>query len=133
MILTQHSRQQIPLALSMIAAGPAIEVTEDFNLLDVNELITGGREGYLAFEVTGNSMPPIEPGYIVFVDSWRQPKNGDVIATEVNGLICIKQFKQERRGLFLVSANREYEPRQITERDRFRILGVVRGHLGLHR
>lgn len=132
--LNPHEESKIPLALSMISAGAASEVVEDFCLIDVNSLITGGREGFIAFEVTGESMVDyIHPGNIVFCDTWAEPQNGDAVACDVDGATCVKIFERRKTGLFLVSANRDYPERQITARDGLRILGVVKAHLALHR
>lgn len=133
MRLDTHSKRTMPIAASLIAAGPAVEIGEDYKLLDLNELITKGREGFLAFEVTGNSMVDhIHPGNLVFVDTWVDPKNGDVVASSVNGLTCIKILKVSGANLFLVSANKSYQPRQITANDNFHVLGVVKGHLSVY-
>ncbi|MGH9818519.1 MAG: LexA family protein [Pyrinomonadaceae bacterium] len=124
----------MPLALSMISAGPAAEAVEDYSLLDINELITNGREGFVAFEVTGNSMVEnILPGYMIFVDAWAEPRNGDIIAAAVDDAICVKIFSNRANGLYLVSANRDYPPQEITAKDNFRIVGVVKGHLAVYR
>src|SRR4051812_28277425 len=116
--LSPHSKQTIPMAFSMISAGPAAEIGEDFQGLDVNSLITGEREGFAAFEVTGDSAAPhIQPGYIVFVDTWAQAKNGDLVASTVNGLTCVKRFQHSSKGLRLVSNNEAYPPREIHASD----------------
>jgi SOS-response transcriptional repressor LexA len=78
-------------------------------------------------------IPDIKPGYIVFIDSWAEVQNGNVIAAEMNGLTCIKIFKKGTNGLFLVSANRNYQAKEVTSRDDFRVLGIVRAHLAIHR
>lgn len=132
--LSPHKESKIPLALSMISAGVASEMVDDFHLIDVTNLITGGREGFIAFEVTGDSMIPyIQPGNVVFVDTYAEPHNGSVVACDVDGATCIKIFEQRKCGLFLVAANGDHPTREITEKNEFRILGVVRAHLGLHR
>lgn len=132
MRLNTHANKPIPMALSMIAAGPAAEIVEDYDLLDVNALVTRGREGFSAFEITGHSdAPHMLPGYIVFVDTWAEPRNGQMIAAVVNGLVCIKKFQHSHNGLRLVSRNPQYAPVEITPRDNFHVLGVVRGHLAL--
>jgi len=133
MKLKTRSAHRVPLALSLISAGPAAEIGEDFRLLDINELVTRGREGYIAFELTGDSaIPDIQPGNLVFVDTWAMPRNGDVIASSVNGLTCIKIFQNSSKGLYLISKNTAYKPREITEKDTFHVLGVVRGHLAIY-
>lgn len=128
--LMPHSTHAIPLALSLLPAGNAFEVSEDFELLDVNKLITGDREGFVCFIVDGTSMVPfIQQGNLVFVDTWATPKNGDVIVSNVNGCNSVKVFEQSNRGLFLVPKNGEFPEREITPKDSFHVVGVVRAHL----
>ena len=131
--LATRSRREIPFADNLIAAGAAVEIGETHTLLDVNALITRGRDGFIAFEVTGDSMVGhIHAGNIIFVDTWAEARNGDVVAATVAGLTCVKIFQQTHRGLYLVSANKDYKPREITAQDSFAVLGVVRGHLALY-
>lgn len=131
--LRTHSKQLIPLALSPIAAGVPLEASEDFGKLDVAELITGGREGFAAWRVTGDSdMPVIQPGYVIFVDTYAAPRNGSMVAAMINGLVCVKRFEHTPSKLRLVSRNEAYAPRDITPRDSFQILGVVKSHLAIY-
>lgn len=130
---SSHSRQ-IPLAYSLLSAGPAVEVCDEgYALLDVNALICGGRDGFLAFVVTGDSMAEdIRPGYIVFIDTCCVPRNGDIVAVNVNGQNCIKIFEQRPNRLYLVPRNAEYPTTEIQPSDSLHILGVVRAHLAVH-
>jgi phage repressor protein C with HTH and peptisase S24 domain len=106
-----------------------LSIDESFQLLDINALVTGGREGFAAFEVTGDSMVDhIHAGYLVFVDTWAEPRNGDIVAAVVNGLTCIKIFQQSTRGLYLVSANTECPPANILD-----VLGVVSASLVVYK
>lgn len=131
--LATHSHRTLPLAQSLLSAGPASEILENFALLDLNALVTKNREGFVAFTITGDSMvPTVQTGNIVFVDTWAEPRNGDIVAAECNGLTCIKIFQNGNKGLYLVSANPEYKPRKITPTDNFRVLGVVKGHLAVY-
>lgn len=124
----------IPLAYSLLSAGPAVEMTDDgYALLDVNALITGGREGWLSFIVTGDSMrADILPGYIVFCDSYAEPQNGDTVAVNINGENCIKIFERTERRLRLVPKNGDFPSREVTPDDSLHILGVVRRHLAMY-
>jgi|GEM_PF-5570625 len=132
--LKPRSARTIPYSLSPISAGAGIEIGEDYRDLDLNEFITGGREGFMMYEVTGDSASPdIRPGYLIIVDTWAEPRNGQYVASVINGLTCVKIFQQSTRGLYLVSKNAEYTPRRVTHQDSFRVLGVVRGHMAVHR
>lgn len=133
MKLATHSRNTVPTAISLIAAGPAVEIGEDYELLDINNLVTRGRDGYVAFQIDGDSMVEHIPhGSLIFVDSWRSPNNGDIVACSVNGKITVKIFQNTNKGLYLVPANPEHHRRQVTRHDNFHVIGVVRGSLTLY-
>ncbi len=132
MQLRTHSLSHIPISLSPISAGFGHEAGEDHGLLDINELITGGREGFAAYTVSGDSMVShICPGNIIFVDTWSQPINGQIVAALVNGKISVKVFQRSHRGLYLVSKNPDYKTREIVPTDTLHILGVVKANLAL--
>lgn len=131
--LKTSSARQIPIALSLLSAGRAVEITDDHDLLDLNFAITGGREGFVAFPVTGDSMvDEIRPGHIVFVDTFREAQNGDIVVSCVNGRNNIKKFEKRPTGLYLVPKNRSFQTTQVLESDDFHILGVVRGHMRIY-
>ena len=128
------SQQAIPLALSLLSAGPAVELHDDgYVLLDTNLLLTGGRDGCLAFIVTGDSMrDDIQPGYVVVIDPNREPRNGDAVAVCINNETCVKIFEREQQRLYLVPKNGEYPTREVRADDSLHILGVVVGHLAIY-
>jgi SOS-response transcriptional repressor LexA len=128
-----HSNRQTPLAFSLIPAGTAIEICEDgYGLLDVNALITNDRECF-AFVVTGESMADdIHPGNIVFIDPNMEPRNGDIVAVNINGQNCIKIFARTDHKLYLVPKNGDYPVLEVKPTDTFHVLGVVKAHLAMH-
>lgn len=129
--IATKSKIKLPVALSVLSAGEPMEITDDFELLDVCELITGGREGIVVYRVDGDSMrEDIKPGYYVFVDPYREPQVGDTVVSRVNGKNNIKIYERNHNGLFLVPKNKEFKPQKITKFDDFHILGVVLWHLG---
>ena len=129
-VRTHSELNPIPLAQSLLSAGEAFEISEDYDLLDVNFAITKGRDGFIAFPVTGESMlPHIRNGDIVFVDTWAVPRNGDTVVANVNGQNNIKVFQQTHCELYLVPKNGDYRTRQIKDTDTLYIVGVVRAHL----
>lgn len=131
MTVSTHSPSKpIPLAYGLLSAGPAVMLTDDgYALLDLNFLVSGGREGCLAFVVTGDSMKPdIHQGNLVFIDTNREPRNGDFVAVSINNETCIKRFEREQQRLYLVPANGEYPTREVKANDSFHVLGVVTSH-----
>jgi SOS-response transcriptional repressor LexA len=133
-LMAHTNSRKIPLANTYLPAGQAVEPSDDgYALLDLNFLITSGREDYLAFVVTGDSMSDeIRPGYIVIIDPIKAPINGDLVVACINGRNCIKMFYLEPPKLFLVSNNPEHVPIEVHQSDSLDILGVVKAHLALH-
>ncbi|HRJ90066.1 MAG TPA: S24 family peptidase [Pyrinomonadaceae bacterium] len=129
--LATTSIMKTPLALSLLSAGAPAEVSDDYELLDINQIITGGREGIIAYRVSGDSMrEEIRPGDYVFVDPQCEPKNGDTVVCRINNQNVIKIFQNGSAGLFLVPRNPEFVPLRPTPQDDVQILGVVLWHLG---
>lgn len=97
----------------------------EYELLDVNELITGGREGFIAYRITGCSeVEYIQQNYIVFANPKKEPKQGDLVVYKNNGNNCIKIYQPQIK-LYLVGKT---PPKQ---NDHF-VLGVVTAHLAVH-
>lgn len=134
MLFTHSPSKPIPLAHALLSAGSAIALSDDgYTLLDINFLVSGGREGCLAFVVTGDSMQEdIHEGFIVFIDTNREPRNGDTVAVSVNNETCIKIFEREQQRLYLVPKNDDYPTREVKPSDSFHILGVVTSHLAVY-
>jgi SOS-response transcriptional repressor LexA len=131
--LAKTSHQMMPLGISSISAGPAAWIADEHILIDLNSLITKGREGFMALTVTGDSAEPhIQAGNIIFVDTQAEPRNGEMVAAVINGLTCIKKFHRTECCLRLVSENEKYAPREITAADNFHVLGVVKGHMAVY-
>lgn len=131
--MKSSASKPIPLAHSLISAGAGAELDEGYSLLDLNMWLTGNRDGFLAVVITGDSMRPnIEPGYLVVVDTYREPKNGDTVVVSVNNETCVKVFQQEQQRLYLVPKNGDYPVREVKPSDNFRILGVATAHFAIY-
>jgi hypothetical protein len=118
-----HSKYAIPIATHALQAGwsayPALDIPRD--AVDINEMVTGGRDDFLYARS------------IVFIDPATEPRNGQAVVAYLNGQICVKRFERSPyKGLRLVSINADYEDRTVTQRDDFAILGVVRASLAFH-
>lgn len=133
--LKTNSTQRLPLALSRFSAGSLAEMSDEFDLLDINELITGGREGFAACILTGLSMiEEIRPGAVVFYNTLAEPRHGNIVISSVNGLNNVKVFETRTNGLYLVPRPGlgDFQPHRLSESDDFSILGVVVGHLSMY-
>jgi SOS-response transcriptional repressor LexA len=124
----------IPLAFATLSAGSPAPHDDGYALLDLNEMLTGGHEGsVIAYVVTGESMrEDILPGYIVFINTFREPRNGDTVAVSINNETCIKIFERDRHRLYLVPKNDGFPTREIRPTDTFHLIGVVTSHLAVY-
>ncbi len=75
---------------------------------------------YRAFEISGDSMLPLQTGTIVvgkYVDDWRDIRSGNtyILLTDKEGVVYKRVFNyvEESQKLFLVSDNRSYAPYEI--------------------
>jgi transcriptional regulator with XRE-family HTH domain len=78
---------------------------------------------YRAFEISGDSMLPLESGTIVigeYVTDWNQLKQGEfcVLVAQDEGIVFKKVYNQvEEKGVFLLeSTNLEYRPYELPAR-----------------
>ncbi|NUO03085.1 MAG: LexA family transcriptional regulator [Saprospiraceae bacterium] len=79
---------------------------------------------YRAFEIAGDSMPPIHEGYIVvgrFVEHWQNLKNGKryILVLQNDGIVfkrVVNEVSQHRK-LVLYSDNSEYLPLTVSITD----------------
>ena len=131
-VIMAYSKNTTPLALSSLSAGRGAEIAGDYDDLDVNELITKGKDYFVAYPITGDSMVPTIPsGSVVFVDPMALPQSGQPVVCRLNGLYSVKYFRRSGPRLYLVPANGDYETREVFERDDFEVMGVVKANLQL--
>ncbi|MDW8246905.1 MAG: transcriptional repressor LexA [Sandaracinaceae bacterium] len=125
---------EVPL-LGRVAAGPlgeAIEHKEALIRVDASLLGLGkGKKGIFALRVRGESMigAGIQEGDIVFVDTRREVKEGEIVVARFRGEATLKYYHQEEGGVRLEAAHPSYAPVIIRpgEEDDFAIVGVVIG------
>jgi len=117
-----------PLFGSAVPAGfpsPAEDYME--GPLDLNEHLVRTPAATFFVRVTGDSMVGlgINSGDLLIVDRSLSPAPGRVVIAAINGELTVKQFCRTRQGTFLVAANANYPPRQITEETGMEIWGIV--------
>ncbi len=111
-----------------IAAGfpsPALEHIQD--PLNLVELITQHTDATFYGQVKGNSM--IEAGYedgdIIVIDRSVPHKNNKPAVCFVDGNFTIKKVKKKDGRCWLMPANKDFEPIEITEESNAMIWGMV--------
>lgn len=100
---------------------------------EINETITLNHEppvnADFALKVNGDSMQPLfENGQLIFVDVVEDPAqvySNQIVIADLNGEAFVKKIVFERSGCRLVSLNKKYEDKMVTENDAFYVRGIV--------
>lgn len=67
----------------------------------------------------------IHDGDILIIDKSLEPRSGDMAVCFIDGEFTIKYIKIEKKIIWLVPANEQYEPIRVTEENDFLIWGIV--------
>ena len=77
-------------------------------------------------KISGDSM---EPRYhneeLVWIEQTEQLNDGEIGIFYLDGNAYIKKFQNNRKGTYLISLNKKYDPIPITENSSFKIFGRV--------
>ena len=118
----------LPLAGTAIAAGFPSPAEEYLDLaLDLNkELIKHPAATFYA-RVKGDSMVDagIQDGDLLVIDKALEPKDGAIAVCYLDGEFTVKRLAVQEEGVFLMPANAEFKPIQITEENEFLVWGLV--------
>ncbi len=118
----------LPLFLVCIAAGypsPADDYIEE--RIDLNKKLIKHPEATYLVRVIGDSMvnARIDEGDFLIVDKALEAGNGDIVLAVFNGEFTVKRLVRKANRLFLVAANPQYPPCEITPEMDFEIWGKV--------
>ncbi len=81
---------------------PKRKQSDDYDLLDVNEFITGNQEGFIAYRVTGTSdVDFIKSGYIVFANAKLEPQRNELIVSQIDDKNCVSRFQSIKPAGYL--------------------------------
>lgn len=121
------AKNQLQLFLSQVQAGfpsPATDFLE--KKLDLDELLIKNPASTFFVRVTGDSMKDagIHSGDILVVDRSLEPKNDDIAVCVLNGELTVKQIKKQGEKFFLVSANKNFKPMEVSPESDFSVWGV---------
>ena len=76
--------------------------------------------------VSGDSMEPrFHDGDLIWIEQAEQLEDGEIGIFYFDGSAYVKKLQNNRRGAYLVSLNKAYEPMPITESSSFKIFGRV--------
>ena len=118
----------IPIFEGRVSAGfPSSAENFIDKSLDLNDLIIKHRAATFFIRVKGNSMVQagIQSNDILVVDRSLAVSNNRIIIARINDELTVKRIKLEDEKLYLMAANDEYKPIEITEEMDFEVWGVV--------
>ncbi|NBB23398.1 translesion error-prone DNA polymerase V autoproteolytic subunit [Runella sp. CRIBMP] len=111
-----------------IAAGfpsPAEDYLEE--CIDLNREFIKNPTSTFYGRVKGVSMidSGYYPGDVLIIDKSLQPKTNSVVVCYLNGEFTLKRVKIEKKQIYLMPDNAEFQPILVTEDDELIIWGVV--------
>lgn len=124
--LEPTSDKYILLTTVSIPAGEPANLCTDLERFNLQEHITGGRDGIYTTRVVGDSMETdIKNGDLLIVNRNLLPKSGNIVIAYLNGAYTVKVYEKKNNVLYLVPKNKNYPPQTITQEDDFETFGVV--------
>ena len=130
------SSVELPFVDEGIRAGfpsPAqdyLDLSIDLN----NELIKHPSTTFYG-RVKGDSLieADIHEGYILIIDKSLEPREGDLAVCCVDGEFTLKYIKIEQDVVWLIPANKDFQPIKVTAGNEFVIWGIVTYSIKKHR
>ena len=97
---------------------------DDYELIRADEFVPPAAD--FAVQITGDSMTPlIKDGQIVYVHSQDTLEDGEIGIFSLDGNAYCKKLLKKKKGSFLLSLNKRYEPIPITETSDLHIFGKI--------
>ena len=125
-VLERHMNNALPL-LGLIAAGYPLEVFEDSESVEVPSSFVH-PDNYV-LKVNGTSMQEdgILDGDLVIIKRVETANNGDTVVAYVNDEATLKEYHRINSHIELHPKNTDFDIIKISERDNFRIGGIILG------
>jgi len=118
----------LPFADGGIKAGFPSPAQDYMDLtLDLNKELIRHPSATFYGRVKGNSMEDagISDGDILVIDRAAEYRDGMTAVCFIDGEFTVKKIRKEKDKLFLMPANPQYEPIEVTPENDFMIWGVV--------
>jgi len=118
----------LPIADEGIKAGFPSPAQDFMDLaIDLNKELVKHPASTFYGRVKGDSM--IDAGIhdkdILIIDKSLDPRDGDMAVCFIDGDFTIKYIRIEEKAIWLIPANKQYSPMQVTEDNNFLIWGIV--------
>lgn len=118
----------LPLADEGIRAGFPSPAQDFMDVaIDLNKELIKHPSSTFYGRVRGDSMidAGVSDGDILVIDRSIEPNDGDMAVCYIDGEFTIKYIRMEKDIIWLVPANRKYEPVKVTPANNFLIWGIV--------
>lgn len=127
-IYTPHSnKDKVPIVEGIRAGFPS--PAEDFTepTLDLNRYVIKNPASTFYARITGNSMEDasIQDGDIVVIDKSLEPTNGSIAVCFIDGEFTLKRILIETDKVWLMPANSDFKPIEVTSENHFVVWGIV--------
>lgn len=123
-IIPLHVLRERKVFYTTVSAGTGSFLDgEDYEMVSSPDI---PAEATFGVHISGDSM---EPRYhdteLVWIEQTEQLGDGEIGIFYLDGNAYIKKFQNNRKGTYLISLNKKYEPIPITENSSFKIFGRV--------
>ncbi len=118
----------LPIADEGIRAGFPSPAQDFMDLsIDLNQELVKHPSSTFYGRVKGDSMMDagVHDGDVLIIDKSLEPKDGDMAVCFIDGEFTIKYIKIEEKVIWLVPANKNFQPIRVTEDNNFLIWGIV--------
>ena len=122
------SNMDIPVLSTPISAGFPSPALDFIDLsIDMNKYLIKRPTSTFYGRVKGQSMKDvgISDGDLLVIDKSIAPKDDQVAVCYLDGEFTLKKIKLEKDICWLIPANEEYQPIQVTIQNDFLIWGIV--------
>ncbi len=120
---------KIPIVGRVAAGSPILAMENIEGSVIIDPSFIKKAEDAFALRVRGDSMinAGIFEGDVVIVSPNQKGKNGDIIVAMLDDEVTVKRLDKKNNNIRLLPENEDFHPIQITEKNRFSIIGKVKG------
>lgn len=125
---------ELPLVAGVKAGfpSPAADYLEE--AIDLNRYVIRNKAATFYARIDGNSMEPIlSNNDLVVVDRSLTPVDGDIALCYIDGEFTVKTIQRTPNAVYLIPANRQYDPITVTKDNELIIWGIVTHSIRKHR
>ncbi len=118
----------LPYAEQGISAGFPSPAEDFLDIsIDLNKEFIKNPSATFYGRVKGNSMKDagLENGDLLIIDKSLEPKNGKIAVCFIDGEFTVKRIKIEKKIVWLIAENKDYQPIKVTSENELLIWGIV--------